>query len=100
MTVAGVLLLALLDSINPSAIVVTLYLLSTAGSRVLMQVGVYIATIFITYLLLGALMMLGIGALLPSLGAALDGPPGFAAQCAIGLALLVYSQPLASASRP
>ena len=80
MTIAGVLFLAVLDSINPSAIVVTLYLLSTAGSRVLAQVSVYVATIFVTYLLLGVLMMLGIGALLPSVGAALDGQPGFILQ--------------------
>ena len=91
MTVAGVLVLAVLDCINPSAIVVTLYLLSTAGSRVLAQVSVYVATIFVTYLLLGVLMMLGIGALLPSVGAALDGQPGFILQSIIGLALLIYS---------
>ncbi len=85
------LALAVLDSINPSAIVVTLYLLSTAGSRAFAQVGVYIATIFVTYLLLGVAMMVGIGALLPSLGAALDGVPGLIVQSVVGLALLVYS---------
>lgn len=48
MTIAGVLLLALVDSINPSAIVVTLLLLSTAGSRAHVQVPVYVGTIFAT----------------------------------------------------
>ena len=33
MTVFGVLVLAVIDSVNPSAIVVTLYLLSTSGPR-------------------------------------------------------------------
>ena len=100
MTTASVLVLAVLDSINPSAIVVTLYLLSTAGSRALTQVGVYVATIFVTYLLLGVVMMLGIGALLPSLGAALDGQPGFILQSVMGLALVIYSVRATATSEP
>ena len=71
MTVAGVLFLAVIDSINPSAIVVTLYLLSMAGSRALVQVVVYVGAIFVTYLLLGVMMVLGIESLLPSLGGVL-----------------------------
>ena len=61
----GLLALALVDSINPSAIVVTLYLLSRG--RVPAQVVVYVAAIFLTYLTLGMMMMSGIDALLPSL---------------------------------
>lgn len=91
MTIAGVLVLAVLDSINPSALVVTLYLLSTAGSRALVQVGLYVGTIFIIYLLLGVVMMLGIGALLPSVSPVFDGRPGLIVQSVVGLALLVYS---------
>lgn len=100
MTTAGVLALAVLDSINPSAIVVTLYLLSTAGSRALAQVGVYIGTIFITYLPLGVVMTLGIGALLPSMAAALDGSPGLVVQSLVGLALLIYSLRAPAAATP
>ena len=44
----GLLALALVDSINPSAIVVTLYLLSRG--RAPAQVAVYVAAIFLTYL--------------------------------------------------
>lgn len=91
MTIAGVLLLAVIDSINPSAIVVTLYLLSNARSRALVQVVVYVGAIFITYLLLGVLMVLGIGVLLPPLGGVLRSWPGLIAQSLVGLALLVYS---------
>lgn len=91
MTVVGVLALAVLDSINPSAIVVTLYLLSTAGSRALVQVGVYVGAIFITYLLLGVMLVLGIESLLPSLGHVLRGWTGFLAQSLLALVLLVYS---------
>lgn len=91
MTVVGVLLLAVVDSINPSAIVVTLYLLSTAGSRALTHVAVYIGAIFSTYLLLGVTMVLGVESLLPSLGGALGGPAGLVTQSLVGLALLGYS---------
>ena len=51
----GLLALALVDSINPSAIVVTLYLLSRG--RAPAQVAVYVAAIFLTYLTLGVTMM-------------------------------------------
>ncbi len=87
MTIVGVLLLALVDSINPSAIVVTLLLLSTAGSRAHVQVPVYVGTIFTTYLLIGVLMVLGLGALLPSVSVY----AGLVIQTLIGLALLTYS---------
>lgn len=60
----SLLALAVVDSINPSAIVVTLYLLG--HQRVPAQVVVYVAAIFVTYLTLGAMMMLGIDGLLPS----------------------------------
>jgi hypothetical protein len=105
MTIAGVLFLAVLDSINPSAIVVTLWLLSNAGARALAQVVLYVATIFATYSLLGAAMVLGIGALAPSLGSLLRGVPGLVVESLVGLALLVYSltapeKPPASPSSP
>lgn len=99
MTILGVLLLAVLDSINPSAIVVTLYLLSTAGSRALAQVVVYVGAIFITYFLLGVILVLGIESLLPTLGSVLRGRTGFIGQSLVGLALLIYSL-TASTDRP
>jgi len=85
----GLLALALVDSINPSAIVVTLYLLSR--ERVLPQVSVYIAVIFLTYLALGAMLMLGIDALPLSLEAIGGGRPGLIVQSLIGLAMLLYA---------
>jgi len=99
MTIAGVLLLAVIDSINPSAIVVTLYLLSTAGSRALAQVAVYVAAIFSTYLLLGVMMVLGIESLLPSLSGVLSGQTGFIVQSIVGLVLLAYSLTATSTNR-
>jgi hypothetical protein len=84
----GFLALALVDSINPSAIVVTLYLLSRG--RVPAQVVVYVAAIFLTYLTLGAMMLLGFDALLPSLATMGSGRFGLIVQGVIGLAMLLY----------
>ncbi|MPZ17332.1 MAG: hypothetical protein GEV06_05395 [Luteitalea sp.] len=84
----SLLALALVDSINPSAIVVTLYLLSR--ERVPAQVVVYLAAIFLTYLTLGAMMMSGIDALLPSLSTG-GGRLGLIVQGLIGLAMLLYA---------
>jgi cytochrome c biogenesis protein CcdA len=85
----GLLALALVDSINPSAIVVTLYLLTR--ERVLAQVGLYVVAIFLTYLTLGVVMMLGIDALLPRLQIAGDSRLGFIVQGLIGGAMLLYA---------
>jgi cytochrome c biogenesis protein CcdA len=85
----GLLALALLDSINPSAIVVTLYLLSQR--RAPARVVAYVAAIFLTYLALGAMMMLGIDALLPALRTWTSTRAGFIVQGLIGLAMLLYA---------
>ena len=85
----GLFALALVDSINPSAIVVTLYLLS--GGRAPAQIVVYVAAIFLTYLTLGVMMMSGIDALLPSLETVGSGRLGLIVQGLIGLALLLYA---------
>lgn len=58
---------ALLDSINPSALVMVTVLLATSPSR--RAPLVYVAGIFVTYLSLGAAVLLGLG---PALGEALD----------------------------
>jgi hypothetical protein len=52
--------LALLDSLNPSAVAITLYLLLSGGSFV-PRVLSYAAGIFSANLLLGAALMLGLG---------------------------------------
>jgi hypothetical protein len=96
----GLLAWALVDSINPSAIVVTLYLLSRES--VPSQVVVYVAAIFLTYLTLGAMMMSGIDALLPSLRTVGSGRLGLVVEGLIGLALLLYAirTPSTSTSAP
>lgn len=99
MTIPGVLVLAVIDSINPSAIVVTLYLLSMSGSRTF-QVVVYVGAIFTTYLLLGVMLLLGIESLLPTLGDVLRGSTGLIVQSLVGLVLLVYSLTASSDRQP
>ena len=54
--------LALLDSINPSALLMTLFLV-TAGARA-GRVLTYIAAVFLTYFIIGLLLMLGLTTLL------------------------------------
>ncbi len=85
----GLLVLALVDSINPSAIVVTLFLLSRQRAKA--QVAVYLATIFLTYLTLGAMMVLGFDAVMPAGTAMTGGRLEWIVQGAIGLAMLVYA---------
>lgn len=94
----GLLALALLDSINPSAIVITLYLL--AGGRGPAHILVYVAAIFVTYLTLGILMMSGLDALLPSLRTLGSGRSGFVIQAFIGLAMLLYAIRAPAAAKP
>jgi len=89
MIVAGLISLAVVDSINPSAIVITLYLLSRERAHA--QVAVYIGAIFVTYLVLGVMMMAGLDLIVPALGAVLRSPPGLIAQALVGLAILAYS---------
>lgn len=93
----GLLALALVDSVNPSAIVVTLYLLSREHASA--QVAVYVAAIFLTYLTLGAAMMLGIGALLPSVGTLGGGRLALIVEGLIGLAMVLYALRAPAAAR-
>ena len=78
--------LALLDSLNPSAIAITLYLLLSGGSYVPRVVS-YAAGIFSANLVLGAALMLGLG----SVWGLFDGPVAYGVQAAVGAALLGYA---------
>ncbi len=78
--------LALLDSLNPSAIAITLYLLLSGGSFVPRVIS-YAAGIFSANLLLGSALMLGLG----SVAGLFDGPVAYGAQAFVGVALLAYA---------
>jgi cytochrome c biogenesis protein CcdA len=88
-TLLGLFALALVDSINPSAIAVTLYLL--ARERGTPSIVVYVAAIYLTYLSLGTMMMSGIDALSPSLRATADSRLGLIVQGLVGLTMLLYA---------
>lgn len=76
--------LALVDSLNPSAIAVTLYLL-TQRSRTL-KVTVYMVAVFLSYFVIGVLLMLGFD----SIWGYFDGPVAYAVQGVAGALMLLY----------
>lgn len=85
-TLVSLVGLALLDSINPSALAVTIYLLLGGGSYV-SRVMTYLAAVFATYLGIGVLLMLGLG----SVWEYVDGPGAYVVQGIIGALLLGYA---------
>ena len=78
--------LALLDSINPSALAVTIYLL-LSGRPFAGKVLIYLSAVFASYLSLGVLIMLGFG----SISGYLESPVAYAVQGVIGASLFGYA---------
>lgn len=81
--------LALLDSINPSALLATLYLLNR--ERPAAAVATYMAGVFATYLTIAVLLMLGLDAVITRFEDALFSPTAYGIQLAAGAAMLIYS---------
>lgn len=96
-TIVMVLGLAVIDSINPSALVVALYLLSqpSPAARVLAYVG----GIAVSYLSIGVGLMLGVGAFVEAFGDLFDHPAVLTLQAVLGAALLVYAIAAPSSSK-
>lgn len=86
---APVLGLALLDSLNPSALVVTLYLLTQphAAGKII----VYMSAVFMVYFSIGVLLMLGLDAILAGVGEALYSSAAYGVQGVLGAGMLIYS---------
>ena len=82
--------LALLDSLNPSALAVTLLLVTTTRHYV-PRVLTYVATIFCVYFAFGVLIMLGLDTVLDRAGDRLESAPVYAAQGILGAALLAWA---------
>src|SRR5690606_30468950 len=81
--------LAVLDSINPSALLVTLYLLrQPSPSR---TVPAYVAGVFGAYLTIGGLLVLGFAALLTRCADELQSPCAYAALGLLGGAVILCS---------
>jgi cytochrome c biogenesis protein CcdA len=93
-----------IDSINPSALVVTLYLLTR--ERPAPKIAAYIAGIFCVYFGLGLALMLGLGSIFKTLEGAVENPIVYGLQAAIGLTMLIYAlfakadQPTSSRALP
>ncbi|GAA5040336.1 cytochrome c biogenesis protein CcdA [Thermocatellispora tengchongensis] len=64
-TIGAVLGLALLDTLSPTVIGITLYLLLARPRRVGALLAVYLGSVAVAYFALGALLMLGLGAVVP-----------------------------------
>lgn len=78
--------LALLDSLNPSALAVTIYLL-LAGRPYVGKVLTYVAGVYASYLVLGVLVLLGLG----SVWSYLESPTAYAVQGVVGALLFGYA---------
>ncbi|HKS47817.1 MAG TPA: GAP family protein [Amycolatopsis sp.] len=86
-TIGAVLGLALLDTLSPTVIGVTLYLLLARPHRVGTLLGAYLGSVAIAYFALGVLLMLGLGAVVPHV----DDSVWTWGQAALGAALIVGS---------
>ena len=85
-TLLPLLGLALLDSLNPSALAVTIFLL-LQGKSYVPRVLAYVSAVFLAYLGIGVVLMLGLG----SLWGFVEGPGAYAVQGAVGALLLGYA---------
>jgi cytochrome c biogenesis protein CcdA len=85
--VGAVLGLALLDTLSPTVIGVTLYLLLARPRRLGALLGVYLGSVAIAYFALGAFLMLGLGVVVPLV----DDTVWAWGQAAVGVALIVGS---------
>ncbi|RJX37122.1 hypothetical protein D3P09_24745 [Paenibacillus pinisoli] len=68
-TVGG---LALLDTLSPATLGVTVYLLLTEKERLSSRLMIYLATVAVFYFSVGAALMLGLDALLPAMTSLLE----------------------------
>ncbi|MER7503996.1 GAP family protein [Nonomuraea pusilla] len=86
-TTGAVLGLALLDTLSPTVIGVTLYLLLARPRRVGALLCAYLGSVAVAYFALGVLLMLGLGAVVPLV----DGTGWAWGQAVLGAALIVGS---------
>ncbi|WP_336212214.1 GAP family protein [Nonomuraea sp. LPB2021202275-12-8] len=86
-TIGAVLGLALLDTLSPTVIGITLYLLLTRPRHLGALLGVYLGSVAIAYFALGVLLMLGLGAVVPLV----DETVWAWGQAVLGAALIVGS---------
>ena len=85
-TLASLFGLALLDSFNPSALAVTIYLV-LQGRPYVAKVLTYVSAVFVSYLGIGVLLMFGLG----SVWGYVSGSAAYAVQGVAGALLLGYA---------
>lgn len=85
-TLASLFGLAVLDSVNPSALAVTIFLL-LRGKPYVAKVLTYISAVFLSYLGIGVLLMFGLG----SVWGYVEGPGAYAVQGVVGALLFGYA---------
>jgi arginine exporter protein ArgO len=85
---ASVFGLALLDRLNPSALLATLYFLGKPSYT--KKILTYVSGIFITSLAFGVVVLLGLDAVLSSFEDVLYSPTAYALQGVIGAIMLGY----------
>ncbi|MDQ2670021.1 MAG: GAP family protein, partial [Gemmatimonadota bacterium] len=66
-TVGAVLGLAVLDMLSPALIGVTVYLLLARPPKLVGLLAIYLGTVAATYFALGVVLMLGLGAIVPTI---------------------------------
>ncbi|TDD64139.1 GAP family protein, partial [Jiangella aurantiaca] len=81
--------LALLDTLSPATIGISIYLLLTAASRTPRLLFSYLATVALFYFFLGTALMAGLGAVVDSLGEAANSRTAYLIQAGIGATLFV-----------
>ncbi|RIQ36743.1 GAP family protein [Jiangella rhizosphaerae] len=81
--------LALLDTMSPATIGISIYLLLSAGARTARLLFSYLATVALFYFCLGTALMAGLGAVVDSLGDAANSRTAYLIQAGLGAALFV-----------
>lgn len=81
--------LALLDTLSPATIGISIYLLLTAGPRTGRLLTGYLTTVAAFYFVLGVALMAGLGAVTDSLGDAVNSRTAYLVQLGIGAALFI-----------
>lgn len=81
--------LALLDTMSPATIGISIYLLLTAGARTPRLLFSYLATVALFYFVLGTALMTGLGAVVDSLGDAANSRTAYLIQAGVGAALFI-----------
>lgn len=83
--------LALVDSINPSAIAMTTYILTLPDTTKLKNARSYLLGVFSTYFFIGVIVLLGLETFIPTMNNFLKTQTSYYLQAAIGIILFIWA---------